>query len=264
MDEKMRKGQVAIWVILGVVLFASVLLFVLLGQRVGEPDVPGRVGKDTVFDMQSFLDECTEQYVLEAVGMMLPRGGFVEPKNFVLFNNTEISSTVPTPIEYSCKNRGFYDPCVPQHLTLINDMEREVEDYILPRLVDCFDDMKREFGNRNGVLSSEPGLGLRVDFVLDEIRVNIKKEVTITKNEETRKFSEFDVRVQSPVYNLADIAREAEYCYFEYVGYSILYPRYEIRKKVMSDPVKIYTIEDLKSGEKMNIAIRGCAIPAGI
>ena len=58
--------------------------------------------------------------------------------------------------------------------------------------------------------------------------------------------------------------QEAEYCYVEYVGYRILYPRYSIEPYYMSDPTVIYTVRDTLTNEKMMVAIRSCAIPAGI
>ena len=58
--------------------------------------------------------------------------------------------------------------------------------------------------------------------------------------------------------------QEAKYCYFEYVGYMLLYPKMDIEKFAMSDSTKIYTLKDKKSDKEMNIAIRSCAIPPGI
>ena len=89
------------------------------------------------------------------------------------------------------------------------------------------------------------------------------------KNGQTMKYNEFNADIKSPLYNLAKIAieiasQQAKFCYFEYVGYMILYPRYSIDVFAMSDSTKIYSIEDRESGKKLNIAIRSCAIPPGI
>ena len=93
--------------------------------------------------------------------------------------------------------------------------------------------------------------------------------MTIKNNEETRDFEKFDFQFSSPIFNLANIAieiadQEAKYCYFEYVGYSIIYPRYQISLFTMSDSTRIYTIKDTKTKKEMNIAIRGCALPQGL
>ena len=70
------------------------------------------------------------------------------------------------------------------------------------------------------------------------------------------------------MYDLASVAneiasQEAKFCYFEYVGFNILYNDFDIRKDTLSDSTKIYTIKHKKTAAEMNIAVRGCAIPAG-
>ncbi len=260
MDKKMifcKRAQVGIWVILGVVLASTIILFFLISQQSGIIK-PGE--GESVFDAQSFIETCTRQYVEEAVELMLPHGGFVAPKNTVFFNNTEI--------EYICENRGFYSPCIQQHPMLLNEMKTEIREFIAPRIAGCFDDMEREFEKRNSDVNFESELGVGVNLQEDKILVDIERKTTVEKQGETRRFDSFVVVVESPLYNLGRIAmeianQEAQYCYFEYVGYNILYPRYQIKKYTMSHPTKIYVVKDNKSRKEMNIAIRSCAIPAG-
>ncbi|HLC52957.1 MAG TPA: hypothetical protein VJK03_00280, partial [Candidatus Nanoarchaeia archaeon] len=59
-------------------------------------------------------------------------------------------------------------------------------------------------------------------------------------------------------------SQEAKYCYFEYVGYMILHPEFDIQKTALSDSTKIYTIKDIRTEEVMRIATRSCAIPPGV
>ena len=130
--------------------------------------------------------------------------------------------------------------------------------------------MQTEFERKQGdvAFDSSPPL-VSVDFGRDKIFITVEKETTVTKLGESNTFDSFDFEINSPLYNLATIAmeiadQEAKYCYFENVGYGVVYPRYNIEVFRMSDSTKIYTIRDTKSGEVMNIAIRGCAIPHGL
>ncbi|MEK6855081.1 MAG: hypothetical protein AABX73_02560 [Nanoarchaeota archaeon] len=254
-----NRGQVTIWIIIAVVLVASIVLFFLIYQ---EPKLIKPAESEGVFDMQSFLDSCVKEYVEEIVDIIIPQGGFTKPENYKIFDNTKI--------EYICENIGFYEPCIQQHPLLIREIKGEIGNYIVPRIEsECLPELKREIEKRNGEIEFLGPLTLSVDLGEDRVYVNVEKESKITKNKETRKYKEFKFEVINPVYNLASIAseiasQEAQYCYFEYVGYKILYPRYTITKFSTSDSVKIYTIEDTKSKKKMNIAIRGCAVPAGI
>ena len=75
----------------------------------------------------------------------------------------------------------------------------------------------------------------------------------------------------SPLFDLANIAREivnqeAKYCNFEYLGFMLFYPRFNIDKKAVGSAEttsKIYIIEDRATNKRLFIAIRSCAIPPG-
>jgi hypothetical protein len=103
----------------------------------------------------------------------------------------------------------------------------------------------------------------------NRIFLKIEKKIEIGKNDIVRKYDKFDIEVISPIYDLGLVAmeiasQEAKYCYFEYVGYSIIYPDFSFEKFAMSDSTKIYSIEHLPSKQKLNMATRGCAIPPGL
>jgi len=57
---------------------------------------------------------------------------------------------------------------------------------------------------------------------------------------------------------------EARYCYFDYAGYSLNYPRYKVTAHEMSEPTTIYMINDTDTGKYLMTAVRGCAIPPGV
>jgi len=56
---------------------------------------------------------------------------------------------------------------------------------------------------------------------------------------------------------------ESQFCNFEYVGYMILYPRFDIRK-VDFEKSKIYWVMNRETGEEFRFAVRSCAFPPGI
>lgn len=255
---KIKRGQATIWIIVAIILVAAIFMVFIFVRK---PEIIGPPGSDTVFDLQSSLEQCANQHVNTVVNRMLPQGGFSNPENSVFYNNTNI--------EYLCKNIGFYEPCIQQHPMFLREMEEEIENYLLPRIISCFDLIAEEIAQRDGEITFEGGPPLiDVDLGPDRIFVDIEKKATVTKREEVRRFEKFEVVIKNPLYNLGSVAveiaaQEAQYCHFEYVGYSVLYPRYVVTKYVMSDPTKIYTIRDTSSGKEMNIAIRSCAIPAG-
>ena len=252
------RGQVAIWVIIGVVLVASIILFFLLSpsSKLLKP-----AESDVSFDVQSFMDSCATEAVNEAVDLMLPHGGFIQPKNTVFFDNQEV--------EYLCFNRLSFDPCINQHPALINEVKQEIKEYITPKIEGCFDEMKVEFERRGGErVSFNSGLNVKVGLAEDKVILDIEKSVTIEKQGETRRFESLKTVVANPIYGFVVtateiVSQESTFCYFEYVGYSFFYPRYKIKTYELSRPTTIYTIEDKNSGKIMNFAVRSCAITPG-
>jgi len=256
MDEKV--GQVSVWIILGIVLVASIILFFLLATGPGI-NLPSE--GDSSLDVENFLEQCARGKVEEAVEIMLPQGGFVNPENTVVFDNIDV--------EYVCYNGGQFQPCVHQHPVLINEMKLEIAEHIYPEVVSCISRMKTEFESRGADVSlGSGGVELLIDMAEEEISVEITKDIGIDKKGETRRIDSVRFEIASPAYNLAKIAmeisdQEARYCYFEFVGYNALYPRYEIEPHTLSDQSKVYRIRDRKSGKEMNIGVRSCAIGPG-
>lgn len=249
-----RKGQVAIWVVVAIVIVATIILIYILFR--GKANVSGT----DEFNPQSYMDRCVKSSVDEALVIMLPQGGFVNLTNYKNYNGQKVA--------YLCQNNGNYKPCLNQHPMYLNEMKGEIKNYISLRVEKCFQDLKTEIENRKGIVDMG-SMKIEISLGPDRVFADINRTFSITKNGAVQKFSGFNVQVINPIYDLGLLAmeiasQEAKYCYFEYVGYMILYPEFKIEKTALSDSTKIYSIKDKKSGEVLNIATRGCAIPAGI
>ena len=250
-----KRGQIALWVILALVLVGAVLLFFFLEQR------PIGVA-EARFNPEQFLEKCTTSAVNEVVEKIIPQGGFLEPVEFKIYNDTKVP--------YLCKSDGYYGPCINLHPMLINEINKEIKNYIAPRIENCFESMKTEVErNANSVEFGSVPTEVEVTMAPGKVFVNVAKDVKINEKGTIRSFEKFDVETASPIYDLTSIAinianHERRYCYFEYLGYMALDTSVDIRKFAMSDSTKIYSIRDKASGKIMNIATRSCAIPAGI
>ena len=256
MDDKMnnKRGQVAIFVIVAIIIVILILLFFFLrGEK--KP-----ISKKTIEnDPRSFIDSCVKENVNEVVDKILPLGGFIKPWHSKLYNNLNIT--------YLCYNIGNYHPCLNEHPMLMNEIKNEIKEYIEPRISQCFDLYKFEMEKRDVKVLLNP-MKLDVDFGPSRIYIDIERKVSIFNKDEKYSLDNFNIDIISPLYDMTRIAmeiasQEAKYCYFEYVGYMILYPKFKIKVFPMSYSTKIYTIIDKNSKKEMNIAIRSCAIPAG-
>ena len=255
-ERKNKKGQMTLLIILAIVLVGAIVIFFLLEQK--SPKVGGGT-----FDSEQFIEVCVQDAIIEAADKMMIQGGFLEPKNFKVYNDTQI--------EYLCITNNYYVPCINQHPMLMNEMRGEIKEYISPRVKNCFEGMKKEVERKGGSVEMSPeSADIEVSLAPGIAIANIAREVIVTSRDGTmQRFEKFDVEASSPIYDLAGVAidianEEAKYCYFEYAGYIFVEQSVDIRKFVMSDSTKIYMIEDRESGKRFNIAIKGCVLPAGL
>ncbi|MCA9485376.1 MAG: hypothetical protein KC506_00865 [Nanoarchaeota archaeon] len=257
MDIKLRKGQVGIWVILGVVILALVIFLFYFRGEINPEVVP--TGES--LNEKTFIERCVEENVNEATEILLPQGGFVNPVNSRKYNRTEV--------EYLCENKGNYETCINQHPLLIKEIEKEIDNYISPRIENCFEELVSE-SQKDGVEAViGSGSNIEVNLVQDKVIVSVDKKITFIENGQNRDVRDYKIEVVNSAYNLAVIAmeiagQEAKHCYFEYVGFGAIYPRYKIKPFGISDSTTIYEIRDNKSNQIMRIAVRSCAIPPGI
>ncbi len=252
-----KRGQVTMFIIVGVVIVAFVIIFLFLRKGV-ELDIPG--GSGGVLDVDEYTEKCIRDYTEEAIKMILAQGGVLQPKNYKLFGNKNI--------EYICYNIGYYEPCIQQHPVLLREIEIQLEQHLVGRMDECLNEMKFEYEERNAEVVFGNEKNVDVNLLEDKIEINYERKITITKDLETRDYDGIEYELQNPLFNLARIAleissQEAKYCYFEYNGYNIYYPRFKISMSSVSDQTRIYSILDNDSGNEMFVAVRSCAIPSG-
>lgn len=250
-----KKGQVTIWVIVTFIIIAGVVLFFLFARK----SPIGNIGEGQTSEIEEFLEGCVENSVSETIETILPQGGFVYPENFKLWNSQNVS--------YLCRNNEYYRPCINQRPQYIAEIRGEIGKELLVDLETCLEDLEAGVAD-SGESFEYADPEIKVDLVPGRILINLALESS-SSGEIVETYGEFDFDVQSPIYDLALVAgeiasQESKYCYFEYVGYQLTYPRFRITKDSLSDDTKIYSIEDTRSGQILNIAIRSCANPPGI
>lgn len=248
-----KRGQVTIWVIVAIAIVAvmSLIFFISGGPTlITGPEI----------NPQAYLDKCMKDAAEDALGIMLPQGGFIQPKSSKIHDDINVT--------YLCYTDSYYFPCINQHPAYISELREEILNYVKPKTEQCFNDMKSALEKKDYSVTFNSPLTMEIGLVPDKVKISAERDVVIKKQEETRTFKNFESEVISPLYNLANVAIEAvnsdiKYCGFAYVGYMVLHPEFDIRLDRMSDATKIYTIKDIKSGKELNIAIKGCVSVPG-
>jgi len=251
--SKAKRGQVTLWIIIAL---AIVVGFLILFTFRRAPSVSVEAESNPA----AFIDKCARKAINDAVDQIIPHGGFIEPVNYIEYNRINVS--------YLCENRNYYLPCINAHPMLITEITNEIHNLTQPILDQCFSNLKTELEKRQNKVVYDP-MKFIIELAPNKVFVNIDRKVTVTRAEEARKFEKFNIQVVNPIYDLANVAieianNEANYCYFEYVGYMLLYPRWKIDVFSFSEGTRIYTITDKDSEKQMNVAIRSCVIPAGL
>ncbi|MEK6899349.1 MAG: hypothetical protein AABW79_04610 [Nanoarchaeota archaeon] len=248
-----KRGQVVIFVIIALLLIGALLLFFTLRNS---PSVA--IGEE--FSAQAFLGQCLRPEIVKNVDSLLAKGGFAEPNDTIIYDDKKII--------YLCKNINYYEKCIMQHPTYIDEVRNELERELGDEITNCFTLLNDEL-NRRGFNVSEKELEYSAVLKQGSAEISIDKELVLSKGETSESFDNFIIIAKSPIYELLDAAQEiarqeGQFCYFENLGYSLIYRDISIDKDIMSEATKIYTLTHKESGKKLMIAIRGCAIPAGL
>lgn len=248
-----NRGQMTIWIILALILVAVMLLFFLVNRKATV--IPGGS-----ISPQPAIEKCVRTATQEALDIMLPQGGFLRPTNYKIYHDINVS--------YLCQNIGNFRPCINQHPMLLNEMKEEIRGYIQPKVERCFQDLKSELESRNNNVDMS-AMNITISMGLNRVFVDVDRRLSIQKDETSQTFNKFHTEIANPAYDLGSLAiliadQQAKYCYFEYNGYMILYPKFDIKSYIMSDSTQIYTLKDRETGVEMNIAIKSCSIPPAL
>lgn len=257
------KGQVTIFIIIGILLIGIIVLFFMLKEDVNLPDIGGA---KTTTNPSAFLDSCLKDKIRESINLIGRKGGDINPELYIPFKFEGESGF--TQISYLCYNQNYYQSCINQQPLLIKHVEEEIHDYISDDIEDCFTQLGSSLENQGYVVNSNYR-NFEIELVPKKITAKINAEIILTKSGETSKQTDFKVILPTKLFELAGLAQEitnqqAKYCSFNELGYMLAYPEWSIKEFTAWDSTVIYTLEHEKTKEQFRFAVRGCVIPSGI
>ncbi len=266
MDDEMikkiyKRGQMSIFIIIGIMLVSLIALFFLMRQGV----IPS-IGKSPETNPNSFLETCMRDKIKDTLNILLSQGGYINnplSKKFKFEGEKNYSY-----ISYLCYNQNYYLPCINQEPLLIQHLKKEIKNYISDDIENCFGELGSSL-EEQGYVVDAVYKGFEVDLVSKKIIIDIDGKLTLTKTDETKKIEKFKIIFLTRLYDLAVVgqeivSQEAKYCNFEQLGFMLLYPQFKIDKFRTGDSTIIYTVQHSDSKEKFRFAVRSCVIPPGI
>jgi hypothetical protein len=250
----MKRGQITIFIILGIVIVVGVFLVIFLAR--GGVEVVDPVD----LNPRSSVVSCVEDVVEDSIYYMMQNGGEASMSQSVLYEGVEWN--------YLCYQADYYQGCYNLHPMLELQIEREIEIDTETDVRGCFNLMREDFEDR-GFGVDLGVVNYSVDLLPGLVRINLNRNVEVSGECGAQSFDDFGFEIGSSIYDLVRVAREivnseSQFCWFEYNGYMLLYPEYDIRRFDDGRENKMYRVIDRWTGDEFKFAVRSCAFAPGI
>lgn len=252
MKKRNKKGQLTIFIIIGImIIIAGILLYTFY------PEIKTILGFEEK-NPDNFMQECMEEIVNEKIKKISLQGGSLNPEHYFLYNNENI--------EYLCYINENYKTCIVQQPLLKRHIEEELKEGIKKEAYSCLDKLKESYEERgyNVVLKRNE---IDVELLPKRITINFNSSLTLSK-EETKRYDSINMVLNNNLYELVSIANsiidwEASYGDAETTTYMVYYHDLKVEKKKQSEGTTIYILTDRNTGNKFQFASRSVAWPAG-
>lgn len=252
-EKKRKKGQVTIFIIIGIIIVAaSILIYQFY------PGIKTTLGIEESTP-QGYIQSCVEDKLKETVNLISVQGGSVAPENYQLYQNEKI--------EYLCYTNEFYAPCVVQQPMLKQHMELEIKNEIKETADECFDLLERSYVGKGYNVELRTG-NEKVELLPKRVTATFNHTFTITKGTDAQKYDSFIISADNNLYELIAIANsiiewETNYGDAETTVYMTYYPNIKVEEILRSSGNKIYIITNRETEDKFQFSIQGQIWPAG-
>jgi len=247
-----NRGQVTIFIIIAILIVAGIIGAILfMGNK--------KVERPAEVNPKQVIQKCVRDVVEKSVEKMLDNGGQRSPDRSIMYEGDEYN--------YLCYQADYYLSCYNLHPMLEYLVESEIRKDTLEGVQNCFNKMREDFEAKGFEVSGGPA-SYSIDLLPGQVKINLHKKINLAHGDSSQSFENFNTRILSPIYELIGIARgiinsESQYCNFEYNGYMLLHPDYNIRR-IDYREAKIYKVTDRRTGAEFRFAVRSCALAPGI
>ena len=196
-----KRGQVTIFIIIAILIVASVAGYFLVRNVLLAPTVPANL--EPVYT--AFLS-CLEEDTLTGISILESQGGYIELPEFEPGSTyAPFSSQLdflgnPIPYWYYVSGNGIVKEQVPSK----SEMEEQLGNFIETRITECL--LEDYFEKGFGVSIGEPNADVSIN--LDEVEINLDMDLGIERANDTAVVRNHKVLIKSKLGNLYDSARK--------------------------------------------------------
>ena len=247
---KKKRGQVTIFIIIAILIVVGIIVYFLW---VGPTYVEKKVERLKGFD------GCVQDAIDDEMENLGKQGGFIAPEFSYLYNGENIA--------YLCYTNLYYKPCIMQQPFLKQNFEAELKRLIAEEVNNCYDGSISELKAR-GYEIKKGAVSFDVSLEPSQAVVIINAPTSVSSAAGGQRFSKFDAKIPSPIYNMLMIATsilqyETRFGDSDVTNLMVFYPEFIIDKIKRSDGTTVYIITDKQTETKFQFATRSFAWPPG-
>ncbi len=240
-----KRGQVTIFIIVGILIVVAILVFFLWGS-------PTFTSKGT--GIKGF-EGCVKDATITSIGRLEENAGFITPGFSYEYQGKNVT--------YLCYTDAYYKTCTVQVPFLKNVFRKNLENLLRDKITACYDASLDSLKNQGyGVSSGTVSYNIRIEPGI--VRININAPTSV----DSKQFAKFEVKVNSPIYEMSMIATsilqsETKYGDSDVSAMMLYYPAYYVDKIKRGDGTTIYILKSKAFKDKLEFASRSLVFPAG-
>ena len=240
-----KRGQVALFVIISIVLVSGILIFFLVIKPNYFFESAGSSG----------FEGCIGDVVTQGIEELGVNGGFTNPEFSYQYNGENFV--------YLCYTNEYYKTCTVQKALIKENFEMELERHLKDKIEFCYSNSLDELkAQGNQVISGE--IDYEINFEPGSVITNINAPTIVG----SQSFKKFNIKTASSVYDMVMLATsivqsESHYGDYEVTAAMILHPDYTIRKMKQGEGTSLYVIESELFKNKFQFASRSLVFPPG-
>jgi len=243
-----KRGQVTLFIILGIVVFATVIAYIVWV----EPAL------NTQKSVNLNFDACVKKVVSDGIENLAITGGFQNPTNYIRIKENDSIQTIPYFVytNYYLETGNVEVPFPEEQF------QKELAGYTQESIETCYSNNVKKL-QEQGYNVEKGDISVDMQILPERVKVSINAPTTI----ESQEYENIEIEVPSEIYGILELSSNiiqkevlGEDYDVDLINLMQIYTGYSIFAERRAD-TKIYTIQDNTYGVKYKFASQSKVIP---
>ncbi len=249
-----NRGQVTIFIIVGILIFVAILLVFYFTGRISFTESP-------IQNPEAYLENCMINSAKEAENLIFTSNGYPQlESNYILYNKEKIP--------YLCISSEFYNTCIPQEPAFFSHINKLIENKVARDTQECLDNLVKELEKKGYNVQVDSG-NTTVEIRKDFININLGRKIYFSSGEDAGQIPAIETSYGTKIYDMIKLIQiivnsETSTCDFDKESWMRADSSIIISRTSLSDQTEIYTLRDRLTEREIKFAIRTCILPAAL